>query len=60
VDDGANELPLTVRVNAVPPARALLGDNDVATGAGVNDVSTVTGGLVAARVKPLFKNSRNS
>ena len=43
-------LPVTVRMNPAPPATVREGESDVAMGAGVSDESTVTGGLVAARV----------
>jgi hypothetical protein len=59
-DDEAKLLPLTVNVKADPPVAPLLGARDVATGAGLMDGSTVTGGLVASRVYPLFRNKRNS
>ena len=41
-------LPVTVSVNAAPPARARSGESVVTTGAGLNVGSTVTVGLVAA------------
>src|SRR5213593_2623569 len=43
-------LPLTVSVNAAPPAAVWVGNNDEATGAGFSDPVTVTVGLVAARL----------
>ena len=42
-----NLLPFTMRVNAVPPAMAKVGESEVAIGAGLSDASTVIGGLVA-------------
>jgi hypothetical protein len=59
-DEAVNLLPVTVRVNAGPPATVVAGEIDVAMGAGASDVSTVTGGLVATRVYPLFRKRRNS
>ncbi len=53
-------LPVTVSVSPGPPTLVLLGDSAVTSGAGRSDGSTVMVGLVAPRVKPSFKNSRNS
>ena len=55
-----NLLPFTVSVNADPPARAELGESEVAIGSGLSDASTVTGGLVAASVSSSPTNRRNS
>jgi hypothetical protein len=60
IDEGANPLPFTVNVNSPPPVKVLDGDNDATVGTGFGPCVTVTVGLVAARVNPLFGNSRNS
>ena len=57
IDPDVNELPLTVRVKAPPPAGAAAGESELMTG---GPGSTVTAGLVARRVYPLFANNRNS
>ena len=59
-DDETNPLPLTVQRDA--PAPTIIDDGvvDVRTGAGFGPGTTVTAGLVAARVKPPLRNSRNS
>ena len=49
-DDDVKLLPLTVNVKADAPANVRSGAIDVAAGPGLNEVSTVTRGLVAARV----------
>ena len=59
-DEAVNLLPVTVKVKADPPATADAGEMEVATGAGAINVSTVTGGLVAARMYTLFRKKRNS
>src|SRR6185436_11915417 len=56
IDAEMKLLPVTVSVNAAPPALALAGDNELANGAGRSDGSTVIAGLVATRVYPSFKN----
>ena len=53
-------VPVTVNVNAADPAAIEDGVVLVTAGAGLAAAATVTVGLVAARVKPLFGNSRNS
>src|SRR5262245_57922394 len=53
----ANPVPFTVIEKAAPPIGAAAGDNDVNDG---GPATTVMGGLVAARVKPLLRNRRNS
>jgi len=57
VAPGANPVPVTVSVKALLPAATLAGLRPVIPGVGF---TTLTGGLVAARVKPLFRKSRNS
>jgi hypothetical protein len=59
-DDETKPEPLTVSVNAGPPATTPTGDSEEIAGTGFTDASTVTGGLVAASVKTLFRNRRNS
>ena len=49
-DDATKPVPVTVSVKAAPPTVALRGDIDVMAGAGFDDASTVTVGLVAARM----------
>ena len=53
-------MPFTVSVIAPLPAGSDPGDSDVIAGAGFTAASTVTTGLVAARVYELFGKSRNS
>src|SRR5215831_11884103 len=49
--------PLTASERPAPPATVLDGDSEVATGTGGGTNTTVTAGLVAARVEPLLRNS---
>jgi len=51
-------LPFTVSVNDGPPKITADGDNDVATGMGLTDGSTVIVGL--AETREPFTNRRNS
>ena len=44
-----------MRVNAGLPAAVAAGDSEVIAGGALSDGSTVTGGLVAASVKTLFR-----
>ena len=60
MDVPTNDEPFTVRVNPGLPAAVAAGDSDVIAGGALIDGSTVTGGLVAASVKTLFRSSRNS
>jgi hypothetical protein len=60
MDAAVNPVPLTVSVSAPLPVKALDGESPLIVGGGVRLASTVIGGLVAARVEPLFRNSRNS
>ena len=59
-DEDTNPLPFAVSVNAPVPAATLAGLIDVSDGTGFELNTTVTGGLVAVRVSPLFGKSRNS
>ena len=49
-DEETKPVPFTVSVNAALPAYADAGDREVTTGGGFTDASTITTGLVAARV----------
>ena len=50
IEEDLKLLPLTLSVNDGPPETALAGASELATGTGATFESTVTGGLVAARV----------
>jgi hypothetical protein len=59
-DDETNPVPFTLSVSELVPASTELGVNELRTGTAFGPGATVTAGLVAARVYPLFKNKRNS
>src|SRR5262245_17688226 len=54
-DAATKLLPLATSVNAAPSVGALPGVSDVRTGVPLGPAPTVTGGLVAPRVDPLFR-----
>jgi hypothetical protein len=59
-DEDAKPDPLTASVKPAAPATPLEGASEFTAGTGGGTKTTVTAGLVAARVEPLLRKRRNS